>query len=60
MISITDSLKSEELKKKLHRFGDVSNNPKEDYLDIRAGANRVAGIMSLSEIWDADVGAYVN
>lgn len=60
MISITDTLKSEELKKKLTWTGVEINNPKEDYLDVRVGADRIAVVISFSEILGADVGVYVN
>lgn len=61
MISITDTLKSEDLKKKLTWMGvGMNNNPKEDYLDVRGGADRIAAIISFTEIRDADVGVYVN
>ena len=61
MISITDTLKPEDLKKKLTWMGvGINNNAKEDYLDVRIGADTIAAVISFTEIWDADVGVYVN
>lgn len=39
---------------------EINNNAKEDYLDVRIGADTIAAVISFTEIWDADVGVCVN
>lgn len=63
MISITDTLKSAEIKKKYNLAqsgGCVNNHPKEYYLGVRVRDERSTDKMSLIEISDPDAGVYLN